>query len=77
MQYVVAAVGEESRGFNGIIRLNHTGAFIFESLQNGRSKDEILEELTSKYDVDKQKASEDLDKMMDTLQTAGILKDEL
>ena len=33
IQYVVAATGKASEGFNGMMRLNETGAFAFRLLQ--------------------------------------------
>lgn len=34
-QYVVIALGEVSKHFNGIIRLNAAGALLFERLKSG------------------------------------------
>ncbi len=40
--YVVVPVNSMTLDFNGIINLNETGAFLFELLQNGATKDELL-----------------------------------
>ena len=34
-EHIVVAVGEASLGFNGMIRLNATGAFLWEMLEKG------------------------------------------
>ena len=48
-QYVVAATGEASKNFNGMIRLDESGAFAFELLRNEITEQEMLAALTEKY----------------------------
>lgn len=33
-QYVIVAIGEESKRFNGMIKVNTSGAFIWDLLEN-------------------------------------------
>ena len=40
-QYVVAATGEASKNFNGMIRLDESGAFAFELLRNEITEQEM------------------------------------
>ena len=50
-QYVVAATGEASRNFNGMLRLNEEAAFAFGLLQGGTTEEELvaaLKEMTGK-----------------------------
>ena len=42
IQYVVAATGKASEGFNGMMRLNETGAFAFRLLQEGISEEALV-----------------------------------
>ena len=44
-QYVVAATGRASENFNGIIRLNESGAFAFRQLQAGVTVEELVARL--------------------------------
>lgn len=48
-QYVVAATGEASRNFNGMLRLNEEAAFAFSLLQKGIAREELMKAVTEKY----------------------------
>ena len=72
--YVVVPVNSMTLDFNGIINLNETGAFLFELLQNGATKDELLIRLLEEYDVSEQKASSDIDIFIEKVKEADILE---
>ena len=57
--YVVVPVGKLTLDFNGIINLNETGAFLFELLQEGAEKEDLLRKLLEEYDVTPEKAAAD------------------
>ena len=40
--YIVVTVGDASKDFNGVIRLNETGAFLWQSIQDGADSREKL-----------------------------------
>ena len=47
---VAIAVGEDSVNFNGIVKLNPTGEFVFNILSSGdTSVEEIVEKIVEKY----------------------------
>ena len=48
-QFVVAATGESSKNFNGMIRLNDEAAFAFGLLQSGTTEEELIAALVEKY----------------------------
>ena len=48
-QFVVAATGEASKNFNGMIRLNDEAAFAFGQLQVGTTEGELVAALVEKY----------------------------
>lgn len=60
-EYMVVAIGEASKRFNGMIRMNETGAFYWKELEKGTTEDELvsktlerfagLEEETARRDV--------------------------
>lgn len=72
--YVVVPVNSMTLDFNGIINLNETGAFLFELLQNGATKDELLAKMLEEYDVSQQKASDDIDIFIEKVKEADILE---
>lgn len=72
-QNVVVAVGEESRNFNGIIRLNNTGRFLWEKLQNETSENGLVSAMLTEYDVDEATAKNDIADFLSTLKEADLL----
>ena len=72
--YVVVAVGEAAKDFNGMITLNETGAFLWKTLADGcADKNELVTKLLSEYDVDKALAERDVDAFVKKLDERGLL----
>lgn len=72
-QYVAAATGKASEIFNGIIRLNESGAFVFRQLQEGATAEELMARLLEEYDVDEAAARQDVDRFLAALKEADAL----
>lgn len=72
--FVVVPVGDAVVDFSGLINLNETGAFLFERLQKGAEKTELVADLLSEYDVTKECAENDVKNFVDKLKEAGILE---
>lgn len=51
-QYVVAATGEASKSFNGMMRLNDEAAFAFGLLQKEITEEELVNAMVEKYPAD-------------------------
>ena len=47
IQYVVAATGKASESFNGMMRLNESGAFAFRLLQAGISAEALVQRIVA------------------------------
>lgn len=73
-QAIVIAIGEESKRFRGMINLNRTGKDVWMYLEKGLDLQEIVNQMTEKYDIDECTASEDVENMVDKLYEAGILE---
>ena len=74
-QSVVIALGEASKIFNGLIKLNDTGRFIWDKLSEGMEASDIAEAMLSEYEgVDKETAEKDVEKFIDVLRGANILE---
>ena len=54
--HVVVAVGEASKTFHGMIKLNDTAAFLWRQVDEGLTLDEITDKMTETYDVDAETA---------------------
>ena len=71
---VVVALGAASKQFNGLIKLNDTGRFLWDKLSVGCDEGELVEAIASEYDVDKETAAKDIKVFVDTLKGAGVLE---
>ena len=72
--FIVVAVGEAVKNFNGIINLNETGAFLWKILESGATKEELVAKLLEEYDVDEKTAMEDVGKFINKLSEAKLVK---
>ena len=54
-QSVVVALGEASKAFNGIIKLNETGRVMWDMLSEGTEKETIVSKILAEYEIDKEK----------------------
>lgn len=72
--YVVVPVGKLTLNFNGIINLNETGAFLFEQLQKGAEREDLIQKLLDEYEVDFDRASADVDSFLQKVRDADVLE---
>ena len=72
--YIVVAVGDMVKEFNGVINLNETGAFLWKNLVDGKDEQGLVDALLGEYDVDKAIAEEDVKKFINKLTEAGLVK---
>lgn len=75
-QAVVIAVGEASKTFHGMINLNGTGKRIWEGVEQGKTKEEIANQLSEDYEVEYEKALQDTEKMLTKMQDTGVIDNE-
>ena len=61
--------------FNGIIKLNDTGALIWNGVAAGRSPEEIAEDIFSEYETTREKALEDVKKFIADLTEKGVFEE--
>lgn len=73
-QCVVIALGSASKDFNGMIKLNSTGRFIWEKLSVGAQLDDIVADMMSEYDIDADTARRDVESFIEKLRGANILE---
>ena len=73
-QHMVVALGEASKSFNGIIKLNESARIIWDMLAEGAERDAIIARLAEEYDVDRAILAADCDKFIQSLQENNILE---
>ncbi len=72
--YIVVPVGSMTLNFNGIINLNETGAFLFEKLQQGAGREDLINVLLEEYDVVPDRAAKDVDVFIQKVRDADVLE---
>lgn len=73
IQYVVAATGKASENFNGMMRLNESGAFAFRLLQEGVTEEELVGRIVAEYEVGEEAARADVENFLARLKEADAL----
>ena len=68
----IVAVGEKSKSFSGMVKLNDTAAMIFELLKKGLSAEEIAKKLEKDYDISLEKAVSDVENTIEAFKKAGF-----
>lgn len=72
---IVIAVGDEAINFNGIITINGAGTFLWERLEKGAEKEELLQAMLKEYDIDEATAASDIDEFLEKLKKANLLNE--
>ena len=74
---VARRVGEEyfllTTGDATLHNIRESGVYIFEALEKGADRDEILGGLVGEFDVEKEQAAADLDEFLRELEEKGII----
>lgn len=73
---VAVPVGEMSKSFHGMIKLNGTALFIWEQLENDVTEEQIADALTEAYEVDRTRAAADVARIVGALRDAGIVTED-
>lgn len=70
-EYMVVAVGTAGSSFNGMIRLNETGAFLWEELTQGVTEADLVQKMLARFDgLDEATAKADLAEFLSTVRFA-------
>lgn len=72
-EYVVVAIGKQTLDFKGLIKLNETGAFLWEQLQNECTAEDLKAAMLAEYDVDAATAQADIEAFIASLTKADLL----
>ena len=63
--WIAVAVGETSKTFHGMVRLNETGAFLWKKMTEAdRTVDELVDALLAEYEVDRETATRDVENLV-------------
>lgn len=69
---VLVPTGKAGEKVKGMIRLNSTGAYIWDKVEAGMEIPEIADKLCDDYEVEREKALKDVQKIVDEMKKAGV-----
>ena len=73
--YLAVAVGERAAEFSSMVRLNSTGAFLWNCLaKEDLTRDELVDKVLETYDVSREQVLSDVIAFEKTLKDNGILE---
>ena len=73
-KYYAVPVGPLAARHKILISMNGTCLFVWEQLQQDRTRQELLDAITTEYEVDVAVASADLERFLTALDGAGLLE---
>ena len=73
-KYIVVAIEDDTEEYSGMITLNNSGYYIWNKLKADISYDELLSDLTDKYDAPLEVIKADLDTFLENAKRVNILE---
>lgn len=73
-QHIVVPLGAKNVNFNKMISLNDSGVFLLQQLQTEKTNAELLKVMLNEYDVDEEKAAQDIKRFIERLIETGIIE---
>ncbi len=74
--WLAVAVGDLANTFHALIKLNSTGAFLWNKIsENNLTEGELVDCLLAEYEVERDIAERDIKNFVATLRTGGLLDD--
>ena len=74
-EQLLIPVGEAAIQVRGLIALSESGGLLFEKLQGGCTREDLIRTLTAEYDVSEETAAEDTDAFLDQIRQLKILEE--
>lgn len=71
---VVVPLGVAVASFSGLITLNEAGVILWNTLAQECTKQDLVNALTSQYEVSEAQAAEDVDRFLEKLRQVGAVK---
>ncbi|MDP4133524.1 MAG: PqqD family protein [Bacillota bacterium] len=73
-EHIIMAVGKTAVNFDKFITLNDTGAFLYKLIKDGTEETKLVDAVLKEYDVELQKAEEDVSEFVSSLKKVGIIE---
>ncbi|MGN0382716.1 MAG: PqqD family protein [Eubacterium sp.] len=75
-KYVIISAGGLEEGFNGIIKTNESGAYLWELLQEEHTEHQLVELLMQRYGINKEMAVNDVNDFLRLCHESNFLVDD-
>lgn len=73
---VLIPTGSFAGKFNGLINLNGTASFIWEKMEEVSSREEMVQLILDRYEIDEETARKDVNGFLDTAIHVGYAREE-
>lgn len=71
---IVLPIGHATLQFNGMIRINDTGEFLWNHMQQNVTQEELAQRLTEAYNVSLDQATLDVNEFITILESIGCIE---
>lgn len=72
---IIAGTPEAKKLFDGMLRLNETGAFLWKKLIDGATEGELADALTAEYGVSREVSEKDTADFLGVIRSAGFIEE--
>ena len=72
--WTVLPLGKDVINFDGMLTLNETGALMWQKLEQGAEKADLVDALLAEYDVTADVAQADVEEFLQKLENAGCIE---
>lgn len=72
---IIASTPETKKEFDGMLRLNETGAFLWKKLADGVTEAELADALAAEYGVSAEAAAKDTADFLEIIRSAGFIEE--
>lgn len=73
--WVVLPLGTADAAFDGMMKLNHSGAFLWQQMEQGKDFGALVDALTMEYEVSREQAEADVKEFLAKLIKAGCVQE--
>ena len=72
---VVIPLGSETVDLNGILKLNSSGVFLWNTLEKGADVEALADALVAEYEIDRETALSDAESFVEKLRAFGCIEE--
>jgi len=70
---IAIPVGDKAKSFKGVVALSETAAFLLKQMKEEKTREQLIDYLTSNYTVERETAEKDFDNWVASLSEIGLI----